>query len=146
MPLSNISNRPAVHIDVQQASARFLDQVEATRTQYKKDVEQLMVDNEQLQAEQKELQLAKDNASHEAQRAKQTVDQAKAELADTRAQLSKAKLDLEDVQGYDLFFITPLLPCGGLPGNMQFVCCCVLSLAIDCFLSGPFSVQLELGP
>lgn len=101
VPLSNISNRPPVHMDVQQASARFLDQVEATRTQYKKDVEQLMVDNEQLQAERKELQVAKDNATHEAQRAKQTVDQAKAELADTRAQLSKARLELEDVQGYE---------------------------------------------
>lgn len=101
VPLANISNRPGVHIDVQQASARFLDQVEATRAQYKKDVQQLMVDNEQLQAERKELQMAKDNAAQEALRAKQTVDQAKAELADTQAQLSKAKLDLEDVQGYD---------------------------------------------
>jgi chromosome segregation ATPase len=61
-----------------------------------------MVDNAQLQAERKELQLAKENAVHEAQRAKQTVDQAKAELADTRAQLNKARLDLEDVQGYEI--------------------------------------------
>ena len=110
VPLSNISNHPAVHMDVQQASARFLDQVEATRTQYKKDVDQLMVDNEQLQAERKELQVAKDNATHEAQRAKQTVDQAKAELADTRALLSKAKLELEDVQGYAGIAIPPKTP------------------------------------
>lgn len=110
VPLSNISNRPAVHMDVQQASARFLDQVEATRTQYKKDVDQLVVDNELLQAERTELQAAKDNATHEAQRAKHTVDQARTELADTRAQLSKAKLDLEDVQGYAIFFTPTPLP------------------------------------
>jgi chromosome segregation ATPase len=98
VPLANISNRQPAHINVQEASARFLGQVEATRSQYKRDVDQLVIDNERLQAQRKELQAAKDSAAVEAKRAKDAVDQAKTELADTRAQLNNAKLELEDVK------------------------------------------------
>lgn len=98
-PLTNISNHPQSHMNMQDASARFLDQVDAARSKYKKDIAVLKGDNEQLQHQRRELQVEKDTAAQETHRARHAVEQAKAELAETRAQLSKAKLELEDVRG-----------------------------------------------
>lgn len=98
-PLTNISNHPQSHMSIQDASARFLDQVEATRSQYRKDIDVLKGNNDQLHQQRRDLQVEKDTAVQETHRARQAVEQAKAELADTRSQLSKAKLELEDVRG-----------------------------------------------
>lgn len=98
-PFTNISNHPQSHMNIQDASARFLDQVDAARSKYRKDIDVLKEDNEQLQQQRRALQADKETAMQETHRARQAVEQTKAELAETRSQLSKAKLELEDARG-----------------------------------------------